>query len=137
MAAILLASPMSDDALQETLIDLKHDLGKYLVLPLAMLPRDAAQADVRAALARALLQTRKDRAGTHTARSVWQRFEGELAPALSASPAYAALRAAVERALAWEPRLADEAALERTAIETDLRAVQHAIAALIAEVQDG
>lgn len=136
-ADILTTAPMPAEALQETLFDLKHDLGKYLVLPLAMLPRDAAAADVREALARALLQTRKDRAGTHSARSVWQRFERELEPALSASPAYAALRAAVERALAWEARLASPAALERAAIEADLREVQRAIAALIAEVQHG
>lgn len=40
-----------DDETMDALLDLSHDLGKYLRLPLALLPVDAGPAEVREALA--------------------------------------------------------------------------------------
>jgi hypothetical protein len=128
---------MSREATLEGLLDLKHDLGKYLVLPLSLLPKGATDMELRAALASALRATRKDRSGVHGARSLWQRFEAELPAALANARALPPLRAAVERALGWEHALDAAAPLERAAVERDLRAVQAAIAALIDEVQGG
>jgi hypothetical protein len=101
---------MAADASLDLLLDLKHDLGKYLVLPFALLPKEAAPAAVHEALARALRETRRGPRGVQTA---------------------------VDRALAWEQALDAPAPLDRAAVERDLRAVQEAISALIAEVQDG
>ncbi len=128
---------MSADASLDLLLDLKHDLGKYLVLPFALLPKDAAEPAVREALARALRQTRKGPRGAQGARELWSRFERELTAALPDSHGMRAVRAAVDRALAWEAALDGSVAIDRAAAERDLRAVQSAIAAVIAEVQDG
>jgi len=128
---------MSADASLDLLLDLKHDLGKYLVLPLALLPKDAAPSAVREALSRALRETRKGPGGAQSARELWRGFESELTAAVADSPALAALRAAVDRALAWERALDGAEPLDRGAAERDLRAVQGAISALIDEVQHG
>ena len=128
---------MSADASLDLLLDLKHDLGKYLVLPFALLPKDAAPPAVREALSRALRETRKGPGGAQSARELWRGFESELTAAVSESPAMGALRAAVDRALAWERALDGVGSLDRAAAERDLRAVQGAIAALIDEVQRG
>ena len=137
---------MTDDATLELLLDLKHDLGKYLLLPLALLPKDADDSAVRAALRRALLQTRTRRAGgpngtdgsRHlSAAEIWRDAAAELERAGCARDALAPIEPAVEHAL-WGPRaLDDEAALERMAIERDLGAVQAAIAALIDAARRG
>lgn len=128
---------MSADASLDLLLDLKHDLGKYLVLPFALLPKEAAQAAVREALARALRETRRGPRGVQSARELWSGFQGELSSALPASDALRGLHTAIERALAWEGALDAPAPLDRAAVERDLRAVQEAITALIAEARDG
>jgi len=128
---------MKADATLDLLLDLKHDLGKYLLLPIGLLPKDAGEPELRDALRRALLQTRVSRGQSQSARELWQAFAAELGSELAGSAALAQLRAAVERALAWERALAPEVALERALLERDLQAVQAAIAALIAEVRRG
>jgi hypothetical protein len=137
---------MGSDATLDLLLDLKHDLGKYLLLPLTLLPRTADEPAVRAALQRALLQTRtrsrasSDAAGEHagylSAREVWAGFCSELARAGLGDAALAPLQQVVERALGWEHALADRSAIDRDALERDFRAVQVAIAQLIAEAHD-
>jgi hypothetical protein len=121
----------------ELLSDLKHDLGKYLVLPFALLPKGADGERVREALGRALRETRKGPRGVTSARSLWQRFEAELPDELATRAGLRALHDAVERALSWEQALEGAVEIERDAVERDLRAVQTAIAALIDEVRVG
>jgi hypothetical protein len=138
---------MAADATLDLLLDLKHDLGKYLLLPLTLLPRNADGPAVREALTRALLQTRtRSRAasgagGEHpgyvSARELWAGFSAELARAGLGGARIVPLQQAVERALAWERVLAEQSSIERAAVERDFRAVQAAIAQLIAEVGDG
>lgn len=132
---------MTAEATLELLLDLKHDLGKYLLLPLALLPRSADDRAVREALERALLCTRTRRVAggeeVESARAIWQRFASELADCEVASTRVAEVAAVVERALAWERVLLQPGALEREAIERDLGAVQSAIARLIDEVRGG
>jgi hypothetical protein len=128
---------MTADATLDLLLDLKHDLGKYLLLPIGLLPRDASEAALREALRRALRETRTSRGRTQSARELWQAFVAELGGELAHSTALAQLQAAVDRALSWERALDQAAPLERVPLERDLQAVQAAIAALIAEVQRG
>lgn len=119
----------------ERLFDLRHDLGKYLRLPLTMLPASATPAEVRAALEVALRRTRSVGGRARSAREIWQAFERELAPELGERPAFEAVTRAVEQALSWEPALdAADAPLDRAHIERDLRAVGDAIDALIDEL---
>lgn len=123
-----------EDALDRVL-DLQHDLGKYLRLPLRMLPRAAGPAELRVAVHEALLETRRGPAGVRSARALWEAFVAESA-ALMARPAFAALAAAMEVALAWEAALAQPAAaLPRARIDEDFAAVQAAIAALRDDVE--
>jgi len=115
----------------ERLLDLAHDLGKYLRLPLTMLPPSADQAQLRTALQMALLQTRRKQGQSVSARELWGGFRQELAPAFEGQPAFVALEAAVARALAWEDALSGARPLDRAAAERDLRAVGDAIERLI------
>jgi len=43
------------EAILEQLDDLQHDLGKYIVLPVTLLPRDADQDELRGAIHTALM----------------------------------------------------------------------------------
>jgi hypothetical protein len=136
---------MTDDATLELLLDLKHDLGKYMLLPLSLLPRDADDAAVRDALTRALLQTRTrrvpaDQNGGNSAKhssaaELWRVAAAELQQTGCARESIARIDAAVQRALAWQHALAREGALDRRAIERDLGAVQSTIAELIDEAR--
>jgi hypothetical protein len=128
---------MKADATLDLLLDLKHDLGKYLVLPIALLPSDADASALRAALERALRQTRSSRGVTRSAREIWQDFDAELSGALSPGCGLDDLRRAIERALEWEHALAAHGTLDRAALERDFAAVQVAIAALIDEARGG
>jgi hypothetical protein len=128
---------MTADATLDLLLDLKHDLGKYLLLPIGLLPKDADDDALREALRRALRQTRTSGGQAKSARELWQGFVAELGGELAHSAALAELSAAVERALGWERALEQAAPLARAPLERDLAAVRAAIAALIAEVQRG
>jgi hypothetical protein len=128
---------MKADATLDLLLDLKHDLGKYLVLPIALLPEGADAAELRSALERALRQTRSSRGVTRSAREIWQSFDAELAEVLAPGSGLDDLRLAIERALEWEHALAVHDALDRSAIERDFAAVQSAIAVLIDEARGG
>jgi hypothetical protein len=121
--------------LLDLLSDLQHDLGKYVRLPLAMLPRDAGTAELRAALEEALLRTRRSPSGVRSAEALWESFCAEAGERLSAFAAMPALAAAVERALGWRAALADDGPLDRAALEADLEGVGRAIRALLVEVQ--
>ena len=127
---------MERDDLLDLLLDLQHDLGKYLKLPLGMLPGDADQSQLRAALGDALLHTQRGPRGAVDARTLWERFMPELKAALS-SEELSPLSRAVERALAWQARLQDDRPLSREAIWPDLTAVGQAIDELLAEVRRG
>lgn len=121
---------LSRDDLVDALLDLKHDLGKYIRLPVVMLPVDATAGELRGAVKEAIERTRKGPAGVRSARQIWQGFLDEAGDALADSPALGRLTAAVERALA----LSGEAQLERAAVEAELAAVGEGIRQLIEEV---
>lgn len=125
---------MNDDDLVDALMDLQHDLGKYVWLPLAMLPADAGPAAVRAAAADALLRTRRGPGGVTSAAEIWAAFTEEVGEALDDAPGFEAVRATVARALAHVERIevADPAILRR-----DLQAVGPAIRAALREVHGG
>ncbi|MCA9539880.1 MAG: hypothetical protein KC620_13375 [Myxococcales bacterium] len=121
--------------LQDALDDLQHDLGKYIRLPLTMLPADADADAVRAAATTALLRTRRGADGPVSAEQLWLRFCDEADGALDALQGWARLTAAVDRALAW--RAALDGRLDRAVLTADLSAVGDAIRALRAELDDG
>ncbi len=116
---------------------LEHDLGKHLALPLGMLPAGAAPAEVREALVTSLRRTRRTRGRVLSARQIWAAFRSEAGEALLASgERWSAVCAAVERALAWEERLAGSD-IDRDAALADLSAVRPAIRALLVELGRG
>lgn len=130
MEAVLM-SP-SNTPLPDLLLDLAHDLGKYLRMPLAFLPRDAPPHEVHAAVRKALLETRP---GPKPARTVWESFLAEAGP-LPRNAAMTAMTRAVERALRWETQAkAPAATLDRDAVEADFNAVGKAIRTALAATE--
>jgi len=122
---------LSRDDLIDALLDLKHDLGKYIRLPVAMLPPNAAPDELRSAIDDALERTRRGPAGTRSAREIWRAFLDEAGAALERTAGLDPLTDAVERALALG---ATEAPLARAVTEATLGAVGERIQQLIQEV---
>lgn len=120
--------------LLDALLDLDHDLGKHIRLPVSMLPADASQLELREALATALLRTRRGPRGTSGARGIWREFEREAGGALAGLEGAESLRAALEKALAWEDALKKDERIDRGALERDLAEVRERIRDLIEEV---
>jgi hypothetical protein len=128
---------LSRDDVLDALLDLKHDLGKYIRLPVAMLPAAASAEDLREALETALLRTRSGPAGTRTAEDLWNAFTDEAGAAIDGYETAAGLRQVVGRALAWRARLESGEALDRQRVQSDVSAVGEAIQRLIEEVHGG
>lgn len=116
----------------EALDDLKHDLGKYLVMPLSMLETDAGPKPVREAVTQALLRTRTGPNGTWSAAELWQAFALGAGAELPDLEEATVLTRAVGRALAWQERLEAPEGLDRAVILADFRAVSSAIDGVIA-----
>lgn len=91
--------------LHEELMDLAHDLGKYVRLPLAMLPADADRAQVVEAVREGIVRTRRGPWGITPARRIWEDFLGRN-PGFTDQPGHRPLDAAVSRVLELEPGLA-------------------------------
>lgn len=130
---------MDPEALLDSLLDLKHDLGKHLQLPLALLPKEADARAVQRAACDALLRTRRGPCGDCSARRLWTRFVEEAGDALQQMHGYTELRNAVETALSWEDKLHACGATEcqasvRARISADFGRVSECIGRLIEEV---
>ena len=136
----MIAPSMSrEPALFEVLDDLRHDLAKYLGLPLRMLPRDADQVALRLALEQALHHTRQRSGTSLAAREIYAALRIALlaASAEAGAARLLALDEAVERALAWEAALSGVRPLDRAAIERDFGAVTAAIDSWLSEARRG
>ena len=126
-----------DPPLGELLDDLRHDLAKYLRLPLRLLPRDADPDLVREAVERALLRTQQSTSGTRSAREIYAAHRAALAGASADPTRLRALDAAVNQALRWELVLVSGAPLDRARIDQDFDALARIIDAWFYEVQRG
>ena len=140
-ATIKIVMTMSDvdkgalDDLLDALMDLKHDLGKYIRLPIAMLPREAGAHDVRLALETCLRNTRKGGGGVLSARLIWDSFLEEVGSDLEPFETFHNLKKVVSRALSLEDQLENTAVhIDRQDVEAKLSAVKGAIQAVIEEV---
>ena len=127
---------MTADDLLDALADLQHDLGKYIAMPVTMLPIDATNADLRAAIQGALFETRRGPTGVRSARSIWGGFVNEVEESLNDKAAWGSLVAAVTQAFSWEDRLVGNASIDRGAVTKDLLGVSHAIRELMKNVQE-
>jgi hypothetical protein len=87
------------DELIDILLDLKHDLGKYLFLHLSHLTVDSPPDMVKDALKTALFETRKVGGRVQTAREIWDRYRSEIDALDYAFSSYELLRAAIAEAL--------------------------------------
>ena len=126
------------EELAETLYDLNHDLGKYIKLPLAMLPKDATQTQIARAVRRGIDETRNGPRGVVSAEMLIDRFDSEWGELLRGRSTYDALKQAVERAVAWAAIAVDEPeSLPRETVMADLNAVSEAISMLLSEVEGG
>ena len=127
------------DELLDILLDVKHDLGKYVRLPLAMLAEDASESEARAALTAALLATRTGPSGTRPARAIWDGFREEIGDRLADRTGWAPLVAAVDEALAQERHVTCGCTSlpPYSVLLAVLSAVGERIDDLIGEVRDG
>lgn len=121
--------------LEDALAELAHDLGKYLRLPLAWLPADASDDDVRTAARQALLATRRAGDETIPAADIWAAFTQEVGDSLTRYPGWTTLTQRVERAFAWTGRL--DGPLDRAAVTADMSAVSPAIRSLLQSLSEG
>jgi hypothetical protein len=128
---------MANRTFFEALIDLKHDLAKYIRMPVAWLSPAANQEDLRAALKLALFETRVQGDQRVSAREIWEQFRAEFGDNLAQTSGGKTLVDAVERALRWGDHLEDPAPLERATILGDMERVGSEIRAIIEEVGDG
>ena len=127
---------MTTDDLLDALADLQHDLGKYIAMPVTMLPADATDADLRDAVRGALRETRIGPNGTRSAQSIWDGFQAEVGDTIDGTPGWDLLINAVAKALAWDSRLVGNAPLDRSAVTGDLRAVSMRIRGLMEQLQE-
>ena len=129
------SSQIDKEVLVDLLFDLLHDLGKYLRMPVALLPESASSQQVRAAVEQALLRTRSGPDGSCSARWIWEHFLSEIGLALPHFAGWELLRKSVENVLAWEKKLDGLHSGDREAIMADFQEVPAAIRALIVEVR--
>ncbi len=120
----------------EALDQLKHDLGKYIRMPVAFLAPDASKQDLKQALEMALLQTRSGGGAAQSAKEIWQDFVTENSSTLEGHIGFTELTSAVEDALAWEVALSDESRLDQAAITRDLGQISVLISSLMRELSD-
>ena len=123
------------DELLDLLADMKHDLGKYLVMPVAMLPHGADEQALREGLRRGLLRTMTRGDEVRGAEALWESFLEEGGDALRGLPGFDDLSERVQTAVAWTARLDDPEPLDREALLRDLRAVGTHIAAMMSTEQ--
>ena len=131
-------NPDIREALEESLYDLKHDLGKYIRLPVSMLPKDASWAEVTAQVEQGVLRTRKGPAGTISAAELLAKFDAEWGTMLADRPNYQSLQRAVAAACDLPTQLGmQDESWTRDRVESILCAVSDAIRRLMDEVSHG
>ncbi|MSQ82126.1 MAG: hypothetical protein EXR77_04300 [Myxococcales bacterium] len=127
---------MDRDELTELLDDLQHDVGKHMVLPVAVLPADSSAAVIQLAVLRSLDKV-----------SIWRQFVarhgGDRYPTSASSDGtligqhagIVTITSAVDTACAWADRSGAE--LQIAAVVADMQAVAAAIRAARSGVADG
>ena len=123
------------DDLIDALMDLKHDLGKYIRIPFSMLPQTASAREVESALETALRRTRSGPSGVRSAKEIWDVFAEEAGDALESKKEYGALARAVAKALSHEAALCGSVPMpDRETLEADMTDVGKCIQELVEEV---
>ena len=127
-----------DDFL-DALYDLKHNLGKYIRLPVAMLEQNAKQDDLKDALCIALTKTREHSGVTRGAREIWGEFVDEWRGFAHSTVGFFQLESCFERVMEWEKTLEADSlvTLEKGILDRDLSLVGEKIQSLIDEVEGG
>ena len=125
-----------NDNIYEALCDLRHDLAKYIRMPIAWLSEEAGQEELRSALELALFKTRVHAGSTTTAREIWERFLVDQRASLSQYHGFESLTESVEKALNWAHALDKSDLLDRGTILADFEHVAGTIRSLIEEVKD-
>ena len=119
----------------DLLFDLLHDLGKYIRMPISLLPENASPQQVREGVEQALTRTRSGPREARGARAIWEMFVSESGGSLSSCSGWESLLTSVEDVLVWEDRLRREALIDRDAVMADFNRVPEAIRALIVEIR--
>ena len=128
------------DELIDILLDLKHDLGKYLFLHLSHLTSDSPAETTLDALKVALFETRTVGGRVESAEAIWGRYRQEIDALNYAFAGYDRLIRCVEDALAMRG-FVDPAHATRAPhageVQQIARRVSETISDIIAEENDG
>jgi hypothetical protein len=128
---------MSNDELLDILLDLEHDLIKYLRLPLSLVQVTDSPEIIRETLRKALFETHKGMAGTRSARVIWMGFLDESRGAMDKFKAFGRLTQCANRMLAWEAMLLpDSPQINLDEVKEDVGCLAKAMTDLIAEVSN-
>ncbi len=123
------------EVLLEALYDLKHDLGKYIKLPVVMLPSNATWEEVVVQIEKSVLCTRKSSVGNLSAQDLFDRFDLEWGNLLLLNETYGRLKETVSQAVRLPAEInLNNKCMNRYEAEQVLGAVSAAISELIHEV---
>ena len=124
------------EELLEALSELKHDLGKYIKLPVTMLPWEVDPGEVALEVKRAIHRTRRGPDGDRSAADIFGAFTAEWEGEIRAFKGYRRLCQAVAQAISWSARV-DEGpeTWSRKDVEADLKMVGETIQALMREIE--
>ena len=126
------------DDLIDALMDLKHDLGKYIYIPFAMLPADASDGQVLKAIENSLVFTRKSKNGIRDAKEIWMSFLGEAKDMAQNYKSFDNLKFCVEKALENYAFLNKKTPIiDLEQLKSEMSAVSINIQKLIEEVLSG
>ena len=126
------------EALEESLYDLQHDLGKYVRLPVSMLPKDAPWETVVEQAIAAVERTRKGPSGVVSAKMLLDRFAADWEEKLASVSLYQSVKSAVAETAVLVGRIREgDSSPDRAEVEAVLGAVSEAIGRLMDEVLNG
>jgi len=127
---------LRSDAL-DLLDELKHDLGKYIYLPVGFLPKDASSEAFTSAVHTAIFRTRRAQGTVESAHDIWERFCQEAGNLILHSTSYPRLVQAVDVALSWGNRLSEPLDMvHRECVIRDFQNVGRAIARVQDEIDE-
>ncbi len=122
------------DNIVDLLYDLKHDLGKYIVLPVAMLPASSDSSAVKKALYNALYKTRVKGDESVSALQIWNGYKYKIKKQLSCE-LWSLLNGAVDKVLALDMVVSSESFVHRDTVLKELTGLSDTIFIIIKRVE--
>lgn len=137
MMQLVELNQLNQDDVVDALMDLKHDLGKYLLIPFSMLSDFPTKQDVHEAIRNALFATRKKGDQFIPAVDLWNGFLDEVGAFVQKLNGFHRLDAAVKKVLGLKTLLDSDGFMDKGTLVEIAEQVSHCIWALVQEIEDG